>query len=916
MVNLIEPEPKEESEHGDDDTPEYEEDELADADEGIPLSRSLVIQRLLLTSRQEDQSQWHKIFRTRCTVNQRVCDVIIDSGSGENVVSKEMVLKLGLKTKKHPASYKIGWIKRGTETLVTERSRFTFSIGKHYSDSILCDVVEMDACHLILGRPWQFDVDAQHQGKANVYIIFRDGRKIIFWPLQEVENSTHSKGKPVLLSIGSKFIEEVKEARDIVALVTEGTPSFISQEVPEIMRPMLDEFQDIMPEEMPEGLLPMRDIQHCIDLVPGASLSNLPHYRMSPNENDILQEQVDGLIHKGHLRESMSPCAVPALLVPKKDGSWRMCVDSRAINKITVKYWFPIPRISDMFDMLSGAKIFLKIDLRSGYHQIRIRPGDEWKTAFKTKEGLYEWMVMPFGLSNAPSTFMRLMNQVLKPFIGNFFIVYFDDILIYSRNPTNHMDHVRKVLEVLRENKLFINLKKCSFMMDQLLFLGFVVSANGIRVDEEKVRVIREWPTPKTVGAVRSFHGLATFYRRFVRNFNSIVAPITECMKKGKFNWGDEAERSFSIIKEKLCTAPVLALPDFDKLFEVECDASIVGIWAVLSQEGKPVEFFSEKLGEARQKWSTYELELYVVLRALKVWEHYLIQWGFVLYTDHQALKFINSQKNLNRMHARWVSYIQRFTFSLKHKSAKLNRVADALSRRATLLITMKAEVTGFECLKELYEEDEDFGETWKRCKAGQPVSEIHIQEGYLFRGNRLCIPSSLREQIIRELHVGGLGGHLGRDKTIALVEERYYWPQLKKKMGNFVRWCQTCQVAKGQTQNTGLYMPLPIPEEPWEDVSMDFVLGLPRTQRGADSIMVIVDRFSKIAHFVACKKTLDAVQVANLFFWEVIQLHGIPKSITSDRDTKFLSHFWRTLWRRFDTALKFSSTSHPQTDG
>ena len=277
---------------------------------------------------------------------------------------------------------------------------------------------------------------------------------------------------------------------------------------------------------------------------------------------------------------------------------------------------------------------------------------------------------MPFGLSNAPSTFMRLMNQVLKPFIGRFVVVYFDDILIYSKTEDDHLLHLREVLSALRENKLYMNKAKCSFMTDKLLFLGYVVSGDGIQVDDAKIKAIRDWPTPKSVSEVRSFHGLATFYRRFIKDFSTIAAPITECLKKGKFQWSEEAANRFAILKEKLCTAPVLALPCFEKLFEVECDASGVGIGAVLSQEKRPVAFYSEKLSDSRQNWSTYDKEFYSVVRALKTWEHYLVGREFVLYSDHEALKYLHSQKRISKdMHARWCQFLQKFPFRLKHKS-------------------------------------------------------------------------------------------------------------------------------------------------------------------------------------------------------------------------------------------------------
>ncbi|KAL1189304.1 RNA-directed DNA polymerase-like protein [Cardamine amara subsp. amara] len=468
-----------------------------------------------------------------------------------------MVKKLGLKTTKHPEPFKLQWLNDSGEMSVCKQVLVPISIGK-YEDEILCDVLPMEASHILLGRPWQSDRKVIHDGFSNRHTFEYKGKKTTLVPMTPHEVYLDQKKDSPMPKHPNFFAmsSEVKKAyysnhsmllfiyKESLLNLSDLTPVLPSE-----MTNLLQECSDVFPEEIPQGLPPIRGIEHQIDFVPGSFLPNRPAYRTNPVETKELQKQISKLMEKGHIRESVSPCAVPVLLVPKKDGSWRMCVDCRAINNITVKYRHPIPRLDDMLDELHGSSIFSKIDLKSGYHQIRMKEGGEWKTVFKTKHGLYEWLVMPFGLTNASSTFMRLMNHVLRAYIGLFVVVYFDDILIYSRSLDEHTEHVKMVLDTLRKETLFANFKKCTFCTDNVVFLGFVVSADGIKVDEAKVKAIKEWPSPKTVGEVRSFHGLDGFYRRFVRNFSTIAAPLTEVIKKDVgFKWEEAQETMFQCL--------------------------------------------------------------------------------------------------------------------------------------------------------------------------------------------------------------------------------------------------------------------------------------------------------------------------------------------------------------------------------
>ena len=708
---------------------------------------------------------------------------------------------------------------------------------------------------------------------------------------------------------------------------------------------MRSEFADVFPEELPEELPPWRDVNHKIKVLPGQTPPSQPPYRLSEFEERELHKQIADLLRRGLIEPSTSPYAAPVLFVRKADGKLRLCCDYRRLNAITERDPYPLPLPQRLIDKLTGAKFFTKLDLRSGYHQMRVEDEDVHKTAFVTPAGLLQWRVLPFGLTNGPASFQRLMDSLFAKQSGVFLVVYLDDLLIYSRTWTEHLRHVREVLTVLRENKLYAHGGKCVFGVQEVDYVGLRVGKDKVQMAPSKVEAVRAWPRPQTATQLRTFLGLANFYRHLIRNYSELTAPLTHALRgtpAPRLAWTAKLERAFSELKEAVSAQPVVRTADMHQPFVVETDASSTAIGAVLSQGDRPVMFASKVLSEEEQRWSARDRELLAVKHALKNFRFYLHGRRFKLITDHESLQFFQSQKHLEGKLARFADFFAEFDFEIQYRPGRQNGVADALSRRPVAAEETSATATAAPVTVtprstqgwlELLRRDRDFANiiaTLEKTIEHPSPALQRAAERYVLRngelifkdGGRRCVPFGVgdnrpRRDLLADHHDAPLAGHKGETYTLELLQRRFYWPRMRRDVVRYVRSCEVCLASKAWSGKTpGLLQPIEVPTQRWESVGMDFVGPLRATRRGNDMILVIIDRLTRRVRLAAMSQRATAQEVAQMFFDEVVTSFGVPSSIVSDRDPRFTSEFWRDFTKDLQIKLRMSTVAHPQTDG
>jgi hypothetical protein len=828
---------------------------------------------------------------------------LLDTGAQANFMSLNLAKKLKLSLLKHPG----GRVANGNHLPMRVSLGVKFSLGKqlYMSDFYVVDGLTFP---IILGFPWWYSSKACLDYNTNCLI--------------------HNG-----VSTQAYFLNHHPEPRVLSLTVC-------NPEVPDC----LADFMEVFDEGLCSKLPPHRSCDIRINLLPETTPPWGKVIPLSHEQNKILKEYLDDQLQKGFMRKSTSCCSSPIFFVKKSDGSLRPCVDYRGLNSVTVKDRYPVPSAESLTDKLVGAKIYSKVDLRSAFNQLRVAKGDEWKTAVRTPFGLYEYLVMPFGLSNAPSSFQGFINEVLFKYIDEFVVIYLDDILIYSKDISSHKIHLQKVFEQLLNNSLYVKASKCEFFKEEIEFLGYKVTKDGFALAPSKLSAIKEWQRPTSRKHLRGFLGLANFCRKFVPKYSSIVAPLTDLTsEKIPYKWNDKAQEAFDKVKLLFCEAPILKMPDPEKPYFLQTDASDVGLGGVLLQEYNcikhPLAYYSQKFSAAERNYNVHDKELLAIIASLKHWRRFLegTHVPITILSDHKNLLYFTNSNKRTQRHSRWELELANYNFMIKYITGKENYLPDALSRKEDFyekdtvyeenkfkpLLDNKIfinQVMSYALNSSLYNqilELQPSTNEWVQAKKNNNYFHgIAIQEETLWHKNLIYVPESLRGSLLYEFHDTQAGGHNGVRKTLALIRSTYSWPGITRFVKEYIKACQVCAVSKPlKKKPQGLLMPLSIPEGPWKSLTMDFITDLPLV-KDFDSVLVIVDRFTKFTIIVPCSKKCTATALGDLFLKNVVCLFGTPNEIISDRGPQFIAKFWKRISELLGIRIALSSGHHPETNG
>lgn len=922
--------------------------------------------------------------------HEHVVDAQVDSGcSCFAAVSERWVQKAGLTQIPLPTPRNLGTaVGAPRANHITHIVRFTIDMDSWHT-AVVAYVVPGATRSLLLGLPWlrhhKVVMDAAADrlvvGAARGQVILESRARSVVQPSRSISGPAagawlrrKARDRSADITVVGTSLREMTKILSATALraaPVEGDKGALAASLPEEIR----DFTPLFDKAEASGLAPHRGrFDHHIRLKPRADGSppDLPWgplYDMSRDQLLELRKQVTDLCDKGWVRASSSPAAAPVLLVRKASGGWRFCVDYRALNQITELDRYPLPLVRETLRSLAGAQWFTKLDVRAAFHRIRIAEGQEHLTAFRTRFGLFEWLVTPFGLTGAPATFQRYINSVLGDILEDFVTAYLDDVLVFSSG--SRRDHMKKVREVLRRLQaagLNLDRDKCEFAVKQVKYLGFIVEVGmGVRTDPEKVAAVRDWAAPRSVRGVRSFLGFANFYRDFIERFSELVEPLLRLTAKGApFHWGPEAASSFEALKEAFIEAPVLAHwdPNLDAVVEADCSKFAMGGCLSVRKGGvlHPVAYFSARLSPAQRNYPIHDKELLAVVQALKAWAAMLqsVARPFTILTDHKALEYFMTPRRLSERQARWAEALSPFRYHIRYRPGRQAQRPDALSRREQdgvdadgddnidqVVVPVSVAVTDVAVPapqgSTLFE-DESLQRLWDEGVAADPLYRIRCDalraglrrfpkeagttaqiadcalsaHGALqFRG-RLWMPcyEPLTTSILQRVHDSPVVGHPGREVTFQVLARDYHWDDMSQAVRRFCRNCDVCRrINPSRRLRQGLLKPIPAPDRYWTQISVDFMTDLPARGGGPRFLMVVTDRLSKWV-LLEAMDSMSAEACAKRFVSSWWRHHGFPLSVISDRGSDWTGAFWTSLCNQVGMTQKLSTAFHPETDG